>query len=258
MKYFDAHLGLPSPDRAGLDALLRHLDGEQGFVGGNLILNTAREAELVARHLGELPPSLNTVPYYTPALDAPAELSRSGWFKIHPRLHGVEAADIPRIRDAIAAAAPAGLRGLVVCCFPWGGDLRYNVSLALVTEVARSLPELRVLATHGGGYESWQFRAHAGPLRNVFFDFSATMSYYFGSDLLRPFQRYLRHTPDRLLFGSDWPTGDTAEHLGECARLAAEIGVSAAELEGVLLDNAARLWPEAFGADEGRRGAGGR
>jgi hypothetical protein len=254
MRYFDAHLGLPEPTREGLDALARHVESDKDFVAGNLILNTPGEVELVSRHLGRLPPTLNTIPYYTPAFDAPEELSRSGWYKIHPRLHGFEAKDIEEIKEALLAA-PVRPKGMVVCCFPWGPDLRHNISLPLVIEIARTLPDVPVLATHGGGYESWQLRAHAGPLRNVYFDFSATMSYYFRSDLLRPFQRYLRHTPERLLFGSDWPTGDTAEHLGECLRLAEEVSVSREELETLLLDNAARLWPETFTAAERGKGA---
>jgi len=254
MRYFDAHLGLPEPTREGLDALARHVESDKDFVAGNLILNTPGEVELVSRHLGRLPPTLNTIPYYTPAFDAPEELSRSGWYKIHPRLHGFEAKDIEEIKEALLAA-PVRPKGMVVCCFPWGPDLRHNISLPLVIEIARTLPDVPVLATHGGGYESWQLRAHAGPLRNVYFDFSATMSYYFRSDLLRPFQRYLRHTPERLLFGSDWPTGDTAEHLGECLRLAEEVSVSREGLETLLLDNAARLWPETFTAAERSKAA---
>jgi hypothetical protein len=253
MRYFDAHLGLPSPDREGLDALVRHVESDKDFVAGNLILNTPEEVELVSRHPGRLPPTLNKIPYYTPAFDAPEELSRSGWYKIHPRLHGFEAKDIEGIKEALLAA-PVRPKGMVVCCFPWGPNLRYNISLPLVIEIARTLPDMPVLATHGGGYESWQLRAHAGPLKNVYFDFSATMSYYFRSDLLRPFQRYLRHTPKQLLFGSDWPTGDTQEHLNECLRLAEEVSVSREELETLLLDNAARLWPEAFTAAERGRG----
>ena len=255
MNYFDAHLGLPGPDRKGLDALLRHVESETGLLGGNLILNTEEELELVYRHLDLLPPSLNTIPFYTPALDAPPELRRSGWFKIHPRLHGFESKHIREIRDELLAA-PVKPKGMVVCCFPWGTDLSYNISLPLVIELAKALPDMPVLATHGGGYESWQFRAHAAPLKNVFFDFSATMSYYFRSDLLRPFQRYLRYTPERLLFGSDWPTGDTAEHINECVRLAEEISISREELESVLLGNAQRLWPELFSTTAtGERGA---
>lgn len=251
MKYFDAHLGLPSPDRKGLDALVRHVESEKGLVAGNLILNTPEEVALVSRFFKELPPSINTIPYYTPAFDAPEELSRSGWFKIHPRLHGFESKHIAEILDALLSAKVQP-KGMVVCCFPWGADLRYNISLPLVIEIAKALPDMPVLATHGGGYESWQFRAHAGTLKNVFFDFSATMSYYFRSDCLRPFQRYLRHTPDRLLFGSDWPTGNTAEHVDECVRLAEEISIPRDELETTLLNNAERLWPEMFDANTTR------
>lgn len=247
MKYFDAHLGLPSPDSKGLDALVRHVESEKDLVAGNLILNTPAEIELVSRNFQKLPPTLNTIPYYTPNLDAPEELSRSGWFKIHPRLHGFETKNIEEIREALLGAKVRP-RGMVVCCFPWGADLKYNISLPLVIEIAKALPDMPVLATHGGGYESWKFRAHAGALKNVFFDFSATMSYYYRSDLLRPFQRYLRHSPERLLFGSDWPSGDVAEHVSECVRLAEEIAVSPEELESILLGNAIRLWPERFDA----------
>jgi hypothetical protein len=249
MRYFDVHLGLPSPDREGLDALVRHVESEKKMVAGNLILNTPQEVDLVLGHLGLLPPVLNMIPYYTPAFDAPEELSRSGWYKIHPRLRGFETRHIGEITEALLGA-PTKPKGVIVCCFPWGADLRCNISLPLVIEIAKALPDVPVLATHGGGYESWRLRAHAGPLPNVYFDFSATMSYYFRSDCLRPFQRYLCHTPQRLLFGSDWPTGDTTEHLDECVRLAEEVSVSREELESLLLGNAAYLWPQMFSTKE--------
>lgn len=54
--------------------------------------------------------------------------------------------------------------------------------------LAQAMPDMPVLATHGGGYESWAFRAHTGSLPNVLYDFSVTMAYYRGSDLLRPFR----------------------------------------------------------------------
>jgi hypothetical protein len=247
MRYFDAHLGLPSPDRKGFDELCRHVENDSGLVGANLFLNTSAEVELVHRNLALLPPQVNTIPYYTPALDIPTELTRSKWVKIHPRLHGYESRHIAEIRDSLRAAQVRP-RGVAVCCFPWGTNLSNDISLPLVIELALALPDVTILATHGGGYQSWRFRAHASPLKNVVFDFSATMSYYFGSDLLRPFQRYLCYSPERILFGSDWPTGDTTEHIDECVRLAAEVSVSEEGLERILLGNAERLWPEAFHA----------
>jgi hypothetical protein len=51
VKYFDVHLHLPSPDTKGLDAFLRHLDGEPHMMGGNLILNTPKEVDFVSKNL---------------------------------------------------------------------------------------------------------------------------------------------------------------------------------------------------------------
>jgi hypothetical protein len=246
MNYFDVHLGLPSPDLAGLNDLLRHVENEKGMQGGNLILNTEEEVELVFRYLDRLPPGLSIIPLFSRALNLPEALKRSGWFKIHPRLHRVESKHIAEIVDAIQTASFRP-RGMVVCCYPWGADLKHNISLPLVIEIARAFPEMPVLATHGGGYESWQFRAHAGSLKNVVFDFSATMRYYARSDLLRPFQRYLLHSPDRILFGSDWPGGDPSQQIAEQIRLAEEVSISAQQLEELWLANATRLWPDKSG-----------
>lgn len=245
MRFFDVHLHLPSADESGLGALLRHVEAEPGMVGGNLILNTREEVEFAHGRLGSLPPSLNLVPYFDPAVDFPAEFTRSGWFKIHPRLARIGRDAVGPLCAAVASA-PVRPRGLVVHCYPWGPELEFNVSLPLVIELARALPDVHVLVAHGGGYESWAFRAHAGGFRNVCYDFSVTMSYYLGSDLLRPFQRYLRHSKERVVFGSDWPSAPPGEQLGECLRLAAEVGVSPAELEEIFLTNSRRLWPEAF------------
>jgi hypothetical protein len=245
MRYFDVHLHLPSADESGLEALIRHVEAETGMVGGNLILNTREEVEFAYKRLGSLPPSLNVVPYFDPAGDLPEEFTRSGWFKIHPRVSRIGRESVAPLLDAVLAA-PRRPRGLMVHSYPWGPELEFNISLPLVIELARALPEAQVLVAHGGGYESWAFRAHTGMLRNVCYDFSVTMSYYQGSDVLRPFQRYLRHSTERIVFGSDWPSAPPGEQLRECERLAAEAGVSAAELEEIFLTNSRRLWPGSF------------
>ena len=246
MRYFDVHLHLPSPDDEGLGALLRHVESEKGMAGGLLVLNTPEEVEFAHKRLGSLPPTLGLLPYFDPSARFPEEFTRGGWYKIHPRISRVSAASVGALCEAAVASRP---RGLMVHCFPWGPELEFNVSLPLVIALARALPETQVLVSHGGGYESWAFRAHTGGLRNVCYDFSVTMSYYQGSDVLRPFQRYLRHSTGRVLFGSDWPSAPPGEQLAECARLAAEVGVGAAELEEIFLTNSRRFWPEAFASN---------
>jgi predicted TIM-barrel fold metal-dependent hydrolase len=137
-------------------------------------------------------------------------------------------------------------KGIIVHCFPWGSELHFNISLPLVIQLAHTLPQTSVLVSHGGGYESWAFRAHTGMLKNVLYDFSVTMSYYRGSDLLGPFQRYLRYSPERVVFGTDWPSVESDEQLSESLRLAGEIGISGNQLESIFMENARRFWPGSF------------
>jgi hypothetical protein len=242
MKYFDVHVHLPSPTRDGLDQLLRHVDDERDMIGANLILNTPEEVDFIYRHLDALPPSVHVIPYFSLDDELPVELDRSGWYKIHPRIGRISADKVGAITDALAGMSRQP-KGIVVHCFPWGPDLEFNTSLPLVVELARALPNSWILAAHGGGYESWLFRAHAGSFKNVLFDFSVTMAYYQGADALRPFQRYLRFTPQSVLFGSDWPSAGSGEQLDECVRLATEAGVSSAMLERLFLENTRRVWP---------------
>jgi hypothetical protein len=242
MKYFDCHLHLPSPDRGGLDRLLRYVENAGDMVGGNLILNTRAEVDFTHAHIESLPSTLNIIPYYDPETDVPPELLRSSWYKVHPRVQRLELSAIQPICQSLCELGDPP-KGIIVHCFPWGPDLRFNVSLPLVVALAEALPQTAVLAAHGGGYESWAFRAHAGMLKNVLYDFSVTMSYYRGSDVLRPFQRYLRYSPDRILFGSDWPSAESEEQLAESIRLAGEMGIPENELESIFLKNARRFWP---------------
>jgi hypothetical protein len=240
MRYYDVHLHLPSPDRDGLDRFLKYAETEPSLVGGNLILNRPEEVELVCRFRGEIPPRFTIVPYYNCEKDLGFR-PESGWYKVHPRLSRLDASNIATVVQQVSALVPTP-KGVIVDCFPWGPELEYNISLAMVIQIATALPDTHVLVTHGGGYQSWAFRAHTVSLKNVLYDFSATLAYYIGSDVLKPLQNYLRFVPDRVLFGTDWPVVQPAEQLAELKRLALEIGISPDTLEATLLANAERFW----------------
>jgi hypothetical protein len=246
MRFYDAHLHLPSPDAEGLQAFLRFLEAEPGLVGGNLILNTPEEVAIVASNLDRLPSKAVLIPYFQVGMSQPEPFRRSGWYKLHPNVQKLDIESIPPIVSALKIEKP---KGVMVHCFPWGPDLRFNIGLTLVIELARALPETVILATHGGGYESWAFRAHAGGFRNVHFDFSMTLDYYEGSDLLKPIQRYLRFSKSRIHFGSDWPSGHVGRQLEELKRLAMDSGLNEVELEALLLKNARSCWAAAFEAN---------
>jgi len=243
MRFFDTHLHLPTPDAAGVEAFLRFAHEEPGLIGGALILNTFEEAAAVMASLQHFPGSVVMIPYFCQAGSVPLPLQRAGWYKVHPILHNIDEAAIPSLVNSLQRQRP---RGVMVHCFPWGPELKFNISLPLVIALARALPDTTILATHGGGYESWAFRSHAGAFKNVHFDFSLTLDYYEGADALRPLQRYLRYSKSRVHFGSDWPSGRVAAQLTEMQRLAREVGLGVAELESLLLENARACWPSAF------------
>ena len=220
----------------------QHVRSRPELVGGLLVLNTPDEVAFAEAHLDDLPPNLTLVPPLPSICTIPDRIDASGWYKIHPVLHDLRSGDIDGVIATFRGLQDT-LRGVMVHCFPWGPHLENEVSLQLVMELARSFPETPVLATHGGGYESWAYRAHVGGMKNVLFDFSMSLAYYSGADPLRPLQRYLVHSPDRVVFGSDWPSASPEEELRELTRLAREAGVTDTELEELLLSNSRRYWP---------------
>jgi predicted TIM-barrel fold metal-dependent hydrolase len=218
---------------------LSFLEHSPELLGANLILNTQEEVEIILKNIGKIPNNIILIPYYSANSQLPKEISSSGWYKIHPKIKKITSMDIYALTESVITTNP---EGLIIDCFPWGTELEYNVSLPLVLALAKAMPKTFVLVAHGGGYESWAFRAHTGSLQNVIYDFSATLAYYQNSDILKPYQRYLQFSTDRVLFGSDWPMASVTEQILESIRLANEIGISEEKLENIFLSNSRRLW----------------
>ena len=105
----------------------------------------------------------------------------------------------------------------------------------MLADLMRSFPRLRVIGAHFGGYQMWDYSLEAlGDFENLWIDTSSTTPYVTPSLL----QRLLaRHSPDRLLFGTDWPLYDPAHEL---ERLRTMSGLSEDAIERIL-SNAGRL-----------------
>jgi predicted TIM-barrel fold metal-dependent hydrolase len=241
MRYFDCHLHLGSSDDAGFTRFLAYVGTRSDLVGGNLVINTPEEASVVEKRLAELPPHIKIVPPLPLEFDVPASLTTSGWWKVHPALHQVDRGRIPEVVRLVSSRPTTA--GVMVHHFPWGDRLEHNTGLELVIELARAFPKMPIVATHGGGYESWPLRAHTARLGNVYYDFSVSFAIYKGTDHVRVWTQYVQKRRNRILFGSDWPSADAEPQLDEAVRLAAEAGVGADELERQLLENSNSLWP---------------
>jgi predicted TIM-barrel fold metal-dependent hydrolase len=242
IKYYDTHIHIPSPDEEGLIKFLDYVKMNPLMLGGLLIMNDQKDVDFIAKNVDKIPSNFIIVPFYNyEDKKYPDAVTSSGWLKIHPVINRISKDDIPELIRFVKEKRPS-VRGIIVHCFPWGAEMDYNFSLPLVLELNRNFPTLDILIAHGGGYESWQFRAHTGGIRNFIYDFSVTLKYYGGSDLVRPFQRYLIYSSDRVLFGSDYPIAMGYEQLEESLRLASEVGISEDQLESIYINNFLRIW----------------
>jgi predicted TIM-barrel fold metal-dependent hydrolase len=242
MKYYDAHLHLPSPDAAGVQKFFAHITMESKLVGGTLILNNVNEYEIAQQHVHKIPHHITTAFPFHLIASHHQFFTVPSWFKVHPRLHSLKASDIDTCIASfqLLAMPPAGI---IVDCFPWGPVLEHNIHLPLVITLAQAFPQTPIIAAHAGGYESWAFRAHTMMLANVWYEFSFSAHFYLGSDLLKPLETYLSCVPSRVLFGSDWPNRTPAPQLEAYLSAARAVGMSTKHLEELLIANAQRLWP---------------
>jgi predicted TIM-barrel fold metal-dependent hydrolase len=242
IKFYDTHVHIPSPTEEGLELFLEYVKSTPEMLGGLLILNTQEDVDFVASNLKRIPTKFIIVPCYDfEDKNYPVEITSSNWVKIHPVLSKISDNKIDTVIRFIKDKRKA-LNGVIVHCFPWGTEMEYNFSLELVLELNNHFPEMKILIAHGGGYESWIFRAHTGSIRNIFYDFSVTLKYYQGSDLLKPFQRYLLYSSDRILFGSDYPIAGYKEQMDESIRLALEVGLDEKTVESIYINNFKKIW----------------
>jgi hypothetical protein len=241
MNYFDSHIHITSPSLEGINSLLKHMSDHNQMLGGLLILNTIKEVEIVSEYIDKIPNNLIIAPFYNVPKGYNKRIYESGWIKIHPKISALIHSDILKVLDFIEGKKDE-IRGIIVDSFPWGTEIEYNISLPLTIELAKKFSDKSILVAHGGGYDSWKFLAHLGGLKNVYFDFSVSMKYYADTELIKPLRNYLKHSPKKILFGTDWPFGEVNQHIFEYDKLGKEAGISAEKLELMLLNNSSELW----------------
>jgi uncharacterized protein len=135
--------------------------------------------------------------------------------KFHPQYMGC-ALDDPRAVRIARAAARCGLAVVTHAGF----DVAYaKTDIASPIRVRRLLdavPDLRLLASHMGGFLEWDDVLVHLVGADVYFDTSFSFGHCSDETLLRMIEG---HPPERLLFGSDSPWGDQAADLAAFDRL---------------------------------------
>lgn len=151
--------------------------------------------------------------------------------KLHPEYQSFHIDD-PALDVLYRALEKAGL----IVLFHAGHDIGYpdsdRAAPRRVLAVHRAFPDLKIVASHLGGFRRWEEVAALLLGSGVWLDTSYTIG-RIPAGLLR--EILLGHRPDRLLFGTDSPW---AEQAGEIANIRA-LGLPA-ELTGLILGGTAR------------------
>lgn len=149
------------------------------------------------------------------------------------------ALDDPRLADCYALLAELGML-LVIHA---GYDIAYpRVRLAdptRIAEVCHRFPELRLIATHLGGWEEWDEVEALLVGQPIYMELS------FGLNQLEPGRLrriLLAHPAEYLLFGTDAPWNEQAEAL----QLLRRLDLPAARYEQITTTNARRLLDQAL------------
>ena len=161
-----------------------------------------------------------------------AEAGLAG-LKLHPMYQDFEI-DEPRLDGLYAAAAEAGLIVVLHCGF----DIAYPGSTQAhphrVATVRDRYPELKLVATHLGGFKAWdEVRRHLAG-RDVWMETSFTLNWMSDQEVLELIRS---HGTQRILFGTDSPWADQAEELAHFRAL----GLGQDEQAAILGRNAERV-----------------
>lgn len=155
--------------------------------------------------------------------------------KLHPLFQALSLDD-PRVHDILAGLSELGMP--VVTHVGAGQDEEANRRGApvLLRRLADSLPDLRLIACHYGGYHRLdEAEQHVvGSSVTLETSWPPTMAELEPERVVRLIRM---HGADRVVFGSDWPMADPAAEIAAIRNL----GLTKEEEDGILGDNLARL-----------------
>lgn len=167
--------------------------------------------------------------------DEIARLKDSGLkgVKMHPDYQAFDA-DEKRLFPLYECLAKAGL----ILYLHSGENINFDepprCSPARLANIIKSLPELKLIAAHLGGWSMWDEVERWLVGTPIFLDTSFTLGYIGEEQFLRIIRA---HGMEKIIFGSDSPWNDP----GQAAREISGQPLEKSEIESILGGNAARL-----------------
>ncbi|AMK11687.1 MAG: amidohydrolase family protein [Pseudodesulfovibrio sp.] len=231
----ETHYGIRPVGSGDADDLLRHLD-KAGLDKAVVLTAATTPSQVVpandwAIELKGLSPRF--IPFGTlhPEYDRNAEelerLAANGirGLKFHPDFQRFRMDD-PKFYDLMSLVDER-----FICLFHVGDDLPPDENPSCPRKMAalrRAFPKPPMIAAHFGGLKQWEYAMEHLAGLDVYVDCSSVLDFV-DDDLLR--RLVDAFTPDRILFGSDYPLYDAED---EIRRITQRLGLSDARVEAFL------------------------
>jgi len=154
--------------------------------------------------------------------------------KLHPMYQDFYADD-ERLFPVYEKIAKANL----LLIFHSGFDIVFpdddNASPSRILRVCEKFPELKIVASHTGGWKMWDevLKLIAG--KNIWLEISMTLKYI--EDVETFYGIVRNHSADKILFGTDAPWGNQAEDV----KAVKELNISSTLKEKIFQENAEAL-----------------
>jgi predicted TIM-barrel fold metal-dependent hydrolase len=153
--------------------------------------------------------------------------------KLHPEYQDFYI-DSPEVIEMFKAIAATGLLVLIHAGADPGPFTSDHARPIAIRRLLSQVPNLRLIAAHGGGWRMWDAVEQELLGLPVFLDTAALPGFIEADQALRLFRR---HGIERILFASDWPWYP----LPTCLHWLTSLGLKDSELEMILSKNAKGL-----------------
>ena len=249
-RLIDAHLHLNTNSPTPLSELLAQMK-RSSIERGVLIVNTEAERDLLmnekelldtADHI-KLIAGLNIHwkdPYAI--INSLSSFRHLCGIKLHPLLYGYERLDFDAICSAIQASGSKALKNIVIDTLFNDEHVENHVGIELGICVSRAFPEKNVILAHCGSTRLLECCAFTRRIPYIFYDLSFVAAYFNHTSLRLDMMNYLKHTSNRMMFGSDYPSFEIKRAVRSLREICEEACLNEADMNDVFCATALKVY----------------
>lgn len=168
----------------------------------------------------------------------------NGRIKIHPRLYGMNYADMDWYINAIGKIRPSVI---VVDDFLYGASVPKDLGIDLIVLLAQTFPESKVVMAHSGGVQLTEHIMRTRGMENVFYDLSLTINYLALSSVMMDLQWFTKFSWQKIMLGSDYPDFTIRQALQQFGNAVRKNELSKEQCDRITMDNMLTVYGDGYG-----------